>query len=99
MARASKNFVDKVLEAVPTNQMAEKDPLHHIELELSSSLKQMFEEAKEGGFKGSFDEYLDSLSMDELKRVGSRDGGPIGEKIADKHIKSAIKKLKKKGLI
>jgi hypothetical protein len=59
----------------------------------------MFEEAKEGGFKGSFNEYLDSLSMDELKRIGSRDGGPIGEKIADKHIKSAVKKLKAKGLI
>ena len=59
----------------------------------------MFEEAKKDGFSGSFDEYLDTLSMDELKRIGSRDGGPIGQKIADKHIKSAIKKLKKKGLI
>ena len=47
MARASKNFVDKILEAVPTKQVAEKDPMHHIELELSSTLKQMFEEAKE----------------------------------------------------
>jgi len=99
MARASKNFVEKKLEAVPTDQMAEKDPMHHIELELSSSLKQMFEEAKKDGFSGSFDEYLDTLSMDELKRIGSRDGGPISQKIADKHIKSAIKKLKKKGLI
>ena len=32
MARASKNFVDKILEAVPTKQVAEKDPMHHIEL-------------------------------------------------------------------
>ena len=99
MARASKSFVEKKLEAMPTDQMAEKDPMHHIELELSQTLTQMFEEAKKDGFSGSFDEYLDTLSMDELKRIGSRDGGPIGEKIADKHIKSAIKKLKKKGLI
>lgn len=99
MARASKSFVEKKLEAMPTDQMAEKDPMHHIELELSQTLTQMFEEAKKDGFSGSFDEYLDTLSMDELKRIGSRDGGPIGEKIADKHIKSAVKKLKAKGLI
>jgi len=99
MARASKNFVEKKLEAVPTDQMAEKDPMHHIELELSQTLTQMFEEAKRDGFSGSFDEYLDTLSMDELRRVGSKDGGSIEKRIADKHIKSAIKKLKKKGLI
>ena len=77
MARASKNFVDKILEAVPTKQVAEKDPMHHIELELTGTLKQMFEEAKEGGFKGSFNEYLDSLSKDELKRIGVSKGGLI----------------------
>ena len=38
MARASKNFVEKKLEAVSTNQMAEKDPMHHIDLELSATL-------------------------------------------------------------
>jgi hypothetical protein len=100
MARASKNFVEKKLEAVSTNQMAEKDPMHHIDLELMGTLKQMFEEAKEGGFKGSMNDYLDSLSMDELRRIGSKDGGSIKAKqIADRHIKNAIKKLKKKGLL
>ena len=100
MARASKNFVDKILEAVPTKQVAEKDPMHHIDLELMGTLKQMFEEAKEGGFKGSMNDYLDSLSMDELRRIGSKDGGSIKVKqIADRHIKNAIKKLKKKGLL
>jgi len=99
MAKAQNNSVDKKLEAVSTTKMAEKDPMHHIDLELSSTLKQMFEEAKREGFTGSFDQYLDTLSMEELKRVGSKDGGPIGQKIADKHIKSAIRKLKKKNLI
>ena len=36
-----------------------------------------FEEAKKEGFKGSFNEYLDSLSKDELKRIGVQDGGLI----------------------
>ena len=99
MARASKSFVEKKLEAMPTDQMAEKDPMHHIELELSQTLTQMFEEAKKDGFSGSFDEYLDTLSMDELRRVGSKDGGAIEKRIADKYIKSAIRKLKNKGLI
>ena len=45
MARTSNNSVDKKLEAVSTTKMAEKDPLHNIDLELSSTLKQMFEEA------------------------------------------------------
>jgi hypothetical protein len=99
MARTSNNSVDKKLEAVSTTKMAEKDPMHHIDLELSSTLKQMFEEAKREGFTGSFDQYLDTLSMEELKRVGSKDGGPIFQIIADKNIKSAIRKLKKKNLI
>ena len=99
MAKAQNNSVDKKLEAVSTTKMAEKDPMHHIDLELSSTLKQMFEEAKREGFTGSFDQYLDTLSMDELKRVGSKDGGPVGQKLADKYIKSAIRKLKKKNLI
>ena len=77
MARASKNFVDKILEAVPTKQVAEKDPMHHIDLELTGTLKQMFEEAKQEGFSGSFNEYLDSLSLEELKSVGAKNGGMI----------------------
>ena len=57
--------------------MAEKDPMTHIELELMNSLSTAFEEAKKEGFKGSFNEYLDSLSKDELKRIGVQDGGLI----------------------
>tara|TARA_R110000744_G_C19105567_1_gene534093 strand:+ start:42 stop:311 length:270 start_codon:yes stop_codon:yes gene_type:complete len=73
----SVNSVDKKLEAVSTTMTADKDPLHHIELELTGTLKQMFEEAKEEGFKGDFKSYIDSLSIDELKRVGASDGGLI----------------------
>ena len=100
MAKAQNNSVDKKLEAVSTTLTADKDPMTHIELELMGELKQMFEEAKENGFKGDMDQYIDSLSEDALKRVGSRDGGSIkAQKIADKHIKAVIVKLKKKGLL
>ena len=77
MAKPQNNSVDKKLEAVSTTKMAEKDPMTHIELELMNSLSQAFEEAKKEGFKGSFNEYLDSLSKDELKRIGVQDGGLI----------------------
>ena len=77
MAKAQNNSVDKKLEVVSTTKMAEKDPMTHIELELMNSLSQAFEEAKKDGFKGTFNEYLDSLSKDELKRIGVQDGGLI----------------------
>ena len=73
----SVNSVDKKLEAVSSTMTADKDPLHHIELELTGTLKQMFEEAKQEGFNGSFNEYLDSLSLEELKSVGAKNGGMI----------------------
>ena len=37
----------------------------------------MFEEAKQEGFKGDFNSYLDSLSLEELKSVGAKNGGMI----------------------
>ena len=58
-------------------QLAEKDPMHHIELELSNSLKQAFDEAKEKGFKGSFKDWLDSTPVDELKSLAMAGGGSV----------------------
>ena len=75
--KGSVNSVDKKLEAVSSTMTADKDPLHHIELELTGTLKQMIEEAKQEGFSGSFNEYLDSLSLEELKSVGAKNGGMI----------------------
>ena len=79
MSRKSRsvNSVDKKLEAVSSTMTADKDPLHHIELELTGTLKQMVEEAKQEGFKGDFNSYLDSLSLEELKSVGAKNGGMI----------------------
>jgi hypothetical protein len=59
------------------NKLAEaKDPMHHIELELSSALERAYEEAKDNGFKGSFSQYLDTKSKEELKEIEKfSDGG------------------------
>ena len=73
----SVDSVDKRLEGGGPMQVADKDPLHNIELELTGTLKQMFEEAKQEGFKGDFNSYLDSLSLEELKSVGAKNGGMI----------------------
>ena len=59
------------------NKLAEaKDPMHRIELELSSALERAYEEAKDNGFKGSFSQYLDTKSKEELKEIEKfSDGG------------------------
>ena len=58
--------VEKIMEAT---QVASNDPLTNIDLEIMNTLKQMFEEAKKQGFKGTFESYQKSLSVDDLKRI------------------------------
>jgi len=78
------NLIDKKLEQAPTVSEAlkvaqkEKDPMTHIELELMNRLEQAFSEARESGFTGSFNEWLDSKPVEELKELGKfSDGGPV----------------------
>jgi len=78
------NNVDKPLESAPTVDEAlklaskEKDPMLHIELELMNRLEQAFKEAKENGFKGSYSDFLDTKSKEELKEIGKfSDGGSV----------------------
>ena len=40
-----------------------------IDMELISNLKQAYEEAKDAGFGGSYKQFLDSLSRDELRSM------------------------------
>lgn len=58
-------------------KLAEKDPMHHIELELSDALKRAYEEAKENGFKGSMEDYIRTAPLDELKSLAMAGGGPV----------------------
>jgi len=65
--------VEKKMEAT---QVA-ADPMTHIDMEIMQVLKQMYEEAKKSGYKGTMESYQKSLSLDELKRIGIKDGGLI----------------------
>ena len=60
------------------NKLAEaKDPMYHIELELSNALKRAYEEAKENGFKGSMEDYIKTAPLDELKSLAMAGGGSV----------------------
>ena len=66
--------IEKIMEAT---QVASNDPLTNIDLEIMNTLKQMFEEAKKQGFKGSFEKYQKTLSVDDLKRIDIAAGGLV----------------------
>ena len=78
------NNVEKAMEgrsdgstAKEIMKLAEKDPVHHIELELSNAIERAYEEAKENGFKGSIEEYIKTAPLDELKSLAMAGGGSI----------------------
>ena len=73
----SVDSVDKRLEGGGPMQVADKDPLQNIDLDLMNALKEAFDEAVKDGFKGSQKEYMDSLSLSQLKRIGAKNGGLI----------------------
>jgi len=73
----SVNSVDKRLDGGGPMQVADKDPLHNIDLDLMNALKEAFDEAVKDGFKGSQEEWQDSLSLGALKRLGAKNGGAI----------------------
>ena len=77
MAKASinNNRVDKKLEAI--SGVAQKDPNEHIELEIMLNLKALYEEAKERGYKGTFDQYQKTLSDDDVKKIMLKNGGKV----------------------
>jgi len=71
----SVNSVDKRMDGGGPILVADRN--EHIELDLMNALEQAYKEAVEEGFKGSRQEYQDSLSLGELKRIGAKDGGVI----------------------
>ena len=69
------NRVDKKLEAI--SGVAQKDPNEHIELEIMLNLKALYEEAKQGGYSGSFEDYQKTLSDDDVKKIMLKNGGRV----------------------
>tara|TARA_R100000963_G_scaffold32008_1_gene23543 strand:- start:550 stop:810 length:261 start_codon:yes stop_codon:yes gene_type:complete len=76
MTIMQKDNVDKRLEG-GGRETKVADLNEHIDLEIMNLLSEAFEEAKKNGFKGSQKEYMDSLSLDDLKRIGVKTGGLI----------------------
>jgi len=66
--------IEKKMEAT---QVA-ADPMTHMDLEIMNTLKQMYEEAKKKGYTGSQEQYMKTLSLDKLKRIGIKTGGTVG---------------------
>ena len=58
-------------------KLAEKDPMHHIELELSDALKRAYEDAKENGFEGTITDYINRTPVEELKKIALSNGGSV----------------------
>tara|TARA_R100001440_G_scaffold74320_1_gene99687 strand:+ start:596 stop:1042 length:447 start_codon:yes stop_codon:yes gene_type:complete len=58
-------------------KLAEKDPMTHIDLELMNNIERNYKEAVEQGFKGDMEDYINSLSLEGLKKVAMADGGPV----------------------
>ena len=73
----SVDSVDKRLEGGGPMQVADKDPLQNIDLDLMNALKEAFDEAVKDGFVGDQQEWQDSLSLSQLKRIGAKNGGLI----------------------
>jgi len=74
--KKSANNVDKRMDSGGP-QVLVTDANEHIDLEIMNVLKEMYEEAKKSGYTGSMSEWQKTLSLDELKRIGIKDGGLI----------------------
>jgi len=74
--KKSVNSIDKRMDSGGP-QVLVADSNEHIDLEIMNVLKEMYEDAKENGYKGTLDQWQKTLSLDELKRIGIKDGGLI----------------------
>jgi len=77
MKSETKNSIAKAMEPGGPTLVADKDPLHNIDLDLMNALKEAFDEAVKDGFKGDQKQWQDSLSLSQLKRIGAKNGGLI----------------------
>ena len=77
MKNITKNSIAKAMEPGGPTLVAEKDPLHNIDLDLMNALKEAYEEAVKDGYEGDQNQWQDSLSLSQLKRISSKNGGLI----------------------
>ncbi len=77
MKSETKNSVAKAMDPGGPTLVADKDPLQNIDLDLMQALEQAYKEAVKDGFKGDQEQWQDSLSLGQLKRLGAKRGGLI----------------------
>ena len=77
MKSETKNSVAKAMDPGGQTLVADKDPLQNIDLDLMQALEQAYKEAVKDGFKGDQEQWQDSLSLGDLKRLGAKNGGLI----------------------
>ena len=77
MKSETKNSVAKAMDPGGPTIVADKDPLQNIDLDLMQALEQAYKEAVKDGFKGDQEQWQDSLSLGDLKRLGAKNGGLI----------------------
>jgi len=77
MKSETKNSIAKAMDPGGPTLVADKDPLQNIDLDLMQALEQAYKEAVKDGFVGDQNQWQDSLSLGELKRLGAKNGGLI----------------------
>ena len=55
----------------------EKDPMTHMDLEMSGNIVRSYDEAVEKGFNGTIDDYIKSLPLEKLRKIAFSDGGSV----------------------
>ena len=58
-------------------QLADKDPMTHMDLEMMGNIERSYEEAVEKGFSGTMEEYIESLSLEGLREIALSNGGSV----------------------
>ena len=58
-------------------QLADKDPMTHMDLEMMGNIERGYEEAVEKGFSGTMEEYIESLSLEGLREIALSQGGSV----------------------
>ena len=67
--------------------LASADPLSHMELELTSAIKEAYEKAVKEGFKGSISDWIKTSPIDEVKKINLKDGGEVVSSLVKKMVK------------
>jgi hypothetical protein len=74
---STSRILNKLAEAKDIKLAEAKDPLHHIDLEFMNNITQNYKEAVDNGFRGTIDDYINSLDTEGLKKLVFSDGGLV----------------------